>query len=144
MFAQTYRVRAVPAVILMLALFAPALGLHAEQREPTLTVVDRSMTHDGLYQCTIHMPKDYPADTIVLALYDRKKTKCGETSMATIPTPTGKICFFVLNHELVKHSVVHLHTYPLGDDRHKQLKFVVGDRHAVRKEGSKTIEVPIE
>jgi hypothetical protein len=142
MFAHSYRVRAILAFVWMLALFAPALGLHAE--EPTLTVVDRSMTRDGLYQCTIHMPKDYPADTIVLALYDRKKSKCGEASMATIPTPAGKVCVFVLNHELVKHSVVHVHVYPPDDDRHKQLKFVIGDRHAARKEGSKTVEVPIE
>lgn len=130
----------------MLVLLAPtwpctALG---DEKEPTLVVVDRSMTSDGLYQCSLHLPKDYPIEQIGLVLYDRTKKKNGEAMLATIPTPAGNVAFFFLNHELVKHSVLHVHAYPLDDERQTQLKFVVGDRLAVRKVNGKTVEVPIE
>jgi len=143
MLRRTCFLNANAAILLFVlpALTGTAVG---EDSKPTLVVVDRSMTADGLYQCSLHLPKDYPIESIGLVLYDRKKSKSGEALLATTPTPAGKVAFFFLNHELVKHSVLHVHAYPLDDERHTQLKFVVGDRPAVRKENGKTIEVPIE
>ena len=61
-----------------------------EDSQPTLRIVDRSLNRDGLYLCSLILPKDYPVEAIELVLFDRKKSKCGEALLATTPTPTGK------------------------------------------------------
>lgn len=123
---------------------APVAGC-ADEDQPTLVVVDRSLDKDGLYQCTLFLPKDHPVDSLVLILYDRDRKKCGEVSLAS-PTPfnSRKIVFFMLNHEMVKHSVLQLHSHPLDDERHMLTKFVVGEQGAVRKENGKTVKISIE
>ncbi len=118
---------------------------YGQEDKPTLVVVDRSQTNDGLYHCSLHLAKDHPVELLVLVLYDRERKKCGEVGLASpIPTPHGKLVFFQLNHELVKNSVLQLHSHPFNDDRHTLTKFVVGERGAVRKENGMTVQVTIE
>jgi len=117
----------------------------AEEKLPKLYVVDRSVGKDDLYYCSVNIPSDVPVETIGLILKDRQDKKVGEALLGTIDTSaTEKMATFFLNHELVKRSVVIVAIYPLDDDRHKQIKFIVGDEPAVLKKDGKTVQVKIE
>ena len=140
-----YRSKLYPAAASLLIAFSVTLQASAAtQGLAELFVVDRSLSDDGLYYCTLRMDKELPIESIGLILYDRQRNKVAEAVLATIDTHRNeKIAAFRLNHELVKFSVVELHVYPPTDDRHERIKFVVGERPARRKQNGKTIEMPI-
>ena len=134
---------AIGSLLLLISVLSQPSG--GEENRPTLVVIDRSMHKDGLYQCTLHLAADYPVDSMSLVLYDRKKSKNGEVLLASpIKSIHGNITFFFLNHELVKNSVLTLHTYPPDDERHTAVKFVIGERAAVKTESGQRVEVPIQ
>lgn len=119
-------------------------SIFAAEQQPKRYVVDRSAGNDNLYHCTLHIPNDLPVTTISLILKDRQDQKLGEALLGTIDTADEKIVPFFLNHELIKRSVVIVAIHPLDDDRHKQVKFVVGDQPAILKENGKAVTKPIE
>lgn len=129
----------------LLLSLAGGIGCADEKDDVQLIVVDRSMSRDLLYSCEVLLPKDTPLESAALVMYDRNRKKVGEALLGTGPTlGDGRVLRFELNHDLVKHSVVHVHLYPPRDDRHEQLRFVVGERSAWKKEGDKKVEVKIE
>ena len=144
---MTWLTKLLTANVALLLLLSPVISCMArgEDGKPTLIVLDRSMSKNGQYQCMLHLPKDYPVESMAITLYDRNKNKSGEFLLAP-PSPSlrGKIAVFYLNHELVKHSVLHLQPYPPEDERHTQLNFVIGENAAFRMEDGKKLEVPIE
>ena len=119
-----------------------SLYARAEEAAPKLVIVDRSVTKNDLYTCTLEIPKSLSFDMVVLTLKDRKGVKVGEVSLGTMDLPKGKLSAFFLNHELVKNSVVVI-ALPLDDPR-ENIKFVVGDQGALIKKDGKTVTVPIE
>jgi hypothetical protein len=131
--------------ICVLFALAPETSSAEENDSVKLIVVDRSMSKDSLYFCNLHVPKDVPVELAGLVMYDRKREKVGEVMLGLRPEITeGQVGHFWLNHELVKFSVVLVHLYPPTDDRHEELRFVVGERSAWKKEGDKKVEVKIE
>jgi hypothetical protein len=132
------------AIAIPLLIAAWCLSASADE-EPRLEVVDRSMNKDGLYHCVVSIPKGVPADTVGVVLYDRQKKKMGLLMLDVFDTfPDESVAPFWLSHELIKHSVVTIGIYPLNDDRHRQITYVIGERSAVRKQDGTRTEVPIE
>jgi hypothetical protein len=120
-------------------------SVFADDDLPKLFVVDGSESNDGLFYCSVDIPKDSPVDSIALILKNREAKKVGEALLGTIEKAPGeKMAVFFLNREMVKHSVVHIHIHPIDDNRHKLLKIVVGEQPALRKKDGKTVRVPIE
>lgn len=132
------------ATVCWLVISASSMGLAAEGG-PKLGVVDRSESKDGLYHCTVLIPKDLPVQTVGIELYDRQKAKMGSLVLEVFDTwPDQRAVPFTLSHELIKNSVVVVEIHPPDDERHEFVKLVIGDRPALRKRDGKTIEVPIE
>jgi hypothetical protein len=114
---------------------------YVQNKAPELIVVDRSVSDDNLYYCSVNFLKTDPVETIGLVLKDRQGNKAGDMLLGTIDTSaTEKMAAFFLNHELIKNSFVLIQ---FSDER-PNAKIVVGEQRAVQKIDGKTTQIAIE